>query len=477
MTRQQKLQEIGNINVKEYTSKFIIPTPHNFYKNDKSVFQKLEDIGWKIHNKDINDRKLASYNIKAYIYDNMVPSLNDNESEFIDSFNSLFLTKEINKEVELTDGKDTPTNYNFNLKSVDLWIFEEHIAFFVLNIDLDYTKYTIDQLSYFHTLLRGFKFLQLDTSDKMKLTQTPVFKGERFDVLEYLISLTNVKGNQSFLKITNDVCKDLFNPLYPIYNTSINAKLLTAMQTEKATYSDGSAIEEFYTEDLQILDVKSEDILTEVPFYLASCIPLSSTPDSLIPNNGYLFDNLKQGGFNIWKYSSGVTLHDSCVIFGLENKGGPVVDNTNDQFYFIYMLNLYINFQIRYLESTLINKDFESLDIGYWYKKLQKLKNQFLTKEIAIKFQENEFHKSVTKALKTDEMIEEVTHNLVETKNITKDDVGIYITLIGFIFVSIFQDPIKNFFNEYAFFTLAFAIPIGIIAFIKRRKLKKIFKL
>lgn len=37
MTRKEKLKEIGNMYLSACASKFIIPVPHKFYDNEKSV--------------------------------------------------------------------------------------------------------------------------------------------------------------------------------------------------------------------------------------------------------------------------------------------------------------------------------------------------------------------------------------------------------------------------------------------------------
>jgi len=222
-------------------------------------------------------------------------------------------------------------------------------------------------------------------------------------------------------------------------------------------------------------------ILDEVPFYIATCSSMDGIDKSFIAHDDYIYKLINENGYNLWKYSAGVTIHDSSVFFGLGKDCGPLVSNMQNSFYFIYMLNLYINFQLRYIEHRLIDENFESIDINYWYKKLQKLKNQFITSDIAIKFQENEVHNSMSEALKNSLMIGEVTENLLETKNITQNNRGLYLTLFGFIFVTIIQEPLNNFLTPYLIEYSSYIIPMVVsilgIIFIYRAKILKLFKL
>lgn len=410
----------------------------------------------------------------------MIPQFSDNqEQEFLDENKSILLNKKINKKIELLslDGIE----YSFILQNIDLWIFEEHISFFVFNIDLDYIKYSLNQLANFHKILRSFKNLRIEKSEnKIIFKQSEITEGEKYDILSYLLELTGKED--TFLNINENDCKNLVekttqkeNFLFPIYNTSINAKLLVGMQLKEDKFSDSSLIEEYTQDSISFNDVRLS-ILEELPYYVASCMETFPTMH-FIPSESYLYGKVEEGGFSPWKYSSGVTIYDSCAIVGLKSHGGPVVSNINSNFYFIYMLNLYISFQIRYIENKIINKNFESIDINYQYKKLQTLKNHFLADEIAVKFQENEFHSSVCSALRAKNIIEEVTSNLMETKAITQSNKGVILTLGSFLFVSIFQDPLMEQFKQYSFQITAIAMPTVYLVYKYRVKLRKLFKL
>jgi hypothetical protein len=428
MTRQEQLKEIGEMIPDKFMSKIIIPIPHNFYDNNSAILWNMRVVyDWKILNS--KNREIGAFNIKKYIYDNMIPNIKDKD-EHINKNKSVLLRKEIKQNAKLD-------HYDFYINSIDLWIFDEHVGFFTLDIDIDHSKYTIDQLSEFNRQFREFKFLNVEKNNQQIIFKKAAGFTEPNEVLSWLLNFTT-KDGLSFLNTTKEDCINS-----QIYNTSTNAKLMTAVQTKTTTFSNGQEIEPLHTEDLHFTTINGTSTLEEVPFYLASCSTLSPIP-GYTNNEEYIHSLVDNGGFNIWKYSSGITIYDSFALFGLGYDGGPIVSNMKNNFYFIYMLNLYINIQIRFIEYELINQDFESLDIQYRYKQLQILKNQFIAKEIAIKFQDNEIHKSILSALNTEDMISEVTENLIETKDITQNQLGIYITLFGFIAVSILEESLTK---------------------------------
>ena len=474
MTRQEELKEIGEMIPNDFVSHFIIPIPHKFYKNDSDIFSKIRKTKWNVIN-DISkfpSRQLGAFNIKSYIYENMISPLD--EKNHIDRYSSLLLKRSINKQARID-------NFLFNIKEIDLWIFDEHVSFFTIIVDIDCTNYTVNELSEFNRQFREFKFLDIkEKDDEFIFSRVKGFQESDNGFFEYLIALTMI-DNKSFLNINKSECTNMkdknnkHNSLYTIYNTSTNAKVLTATQTQTSKFSNGKEIEPLHESDLHYGTINGTSTLEEVPFYLASCSSLNPAK-GFTNNEGYIYSLVDNGGFNIWKYSSGLTIHDSFALFGLSNDGGPVVANTKNQFYFIYILNLYINFQSRFIENKLINEEFESLDINYWYKKLQRLKNQFVTQEVGVKFQENEIHTSMFSALKTEEMLSEITDNLMETREITQNNLGMYMTLIGFIFFSVLEEPITNLVSK----NLEIIIPTFIILFVvwlkKKRFIKKYIK-
>jgi len=475
MTRQEKLKEIGNMEIDKYALKFIIPIPHKFYDNSSDVFNDIESLDWKINNKS-KEILLGGYNIKTYIYENMILPLKD-KSKFLVDFCSLYLSKEINQKFSLnTIFKDKNITFEFELTNLDLWVFEEHIGFFVLDIKLNKTNPLIDEIVLFNRVFREFKYLSLQkTNSKIILLNTEYIKS--YDFVEYLLDFTK-KDKKSFLNIQiGDIKEKDDNYFNTIYNTTTNAKLLIGIQIKNTAFLNNQLIKEDNQTNINEDIAKTMSILEEIPFYIATCSYLDNSDKSFIYDDSYIYKIVQNQGVNLWKYSSGIVLHDSFALVGLANDGGPVVNNVNNSFYFVYMLNLYIYFQIRYIERKIIDKHFESREIAYLYKKLQKLKNQFITEDIAIKFQENEINKITLEALKTNQILSEVTNNLVETKQITDNNLGLYISLGGFAFVSVFQESLQEFFKNHTLPILAIGVPLAGILYINRHRIEKWLKL
>ena len=471
MIRKEKLEEIGDMKLDDYSLKVIIPIAHKFYKNSDSAFDTIKDLDWSILNK--NNQALhtfGAYNIKKYICENVIPQFDDTKANcFLDNLNSLILRKELNKNIIL---QNKNLEYIIKIENIDLWIFEEHIGFFVLNIKQT-KNYTVDDFSNIHNIIRNFKFLEVKENNNNIYFINKGYQ-ETTDIITYLLNFTNKKNN-SFLNITIDELM-INNNLQTIYNSSTNAKLLIGMQFQKDKFSNGSNIEE----DDEIIDfytINETSILEEVSFYISSCLRLNIDNKSFIPDITYISSILEENSLSIWKYSKGLALHDSCAFIGIRDDGGPIVENTDEIFYFIYILNLYISFQIKFIEKSIINKDFEARDINYYYRKLQNLKNQFISNEIAIKFQENEVHHIISKSLKISTLLSEVTENLLETKEITQNNLGIYITLISFMFVSILQKPLENFFIQNFNILLPIIVFLISIVYYYRNKIRNYFKI
>lgn len=466
MTRQKKLSEIGNLKLSEYSLKMIIPCPHNFYVNKENIFNEIK--GWKILNKS-KQKAFESHNIKTYVYDNVVPELNDkNTKNFLEKNKTLIFSKKLNDRFELKD-------FKFIISNIDLWIFDEHIAFFSLEIELeDFQNFTIDQITEFHQSIRRYKFFSLKPGNEQYKKIIDNGNKETLEYINYLLNLTNIK-DKSFLNISLNTCKfksekDEINEMYHIYNSTTNAKLLIGMQTEKTQYSNGREIEELEENEITLTSTKNVSILEEATFYIATCSSLTPKKD-WIPNESYIYDCLSTNKLSLWKYSLGVILHDNAVFLGLNNDGGKVIENVNGSFYFIYMLNLYISNQIRYLEHMIIDSSFESLEIDHYYEQLQKLKNQFISDDIGIKFQENELNRVFIKAFKINELLSQVTNNLLQTKEISKNNRNLIFAILAYPLINNFIsfDWIKN-----NILLTVLLIGIGFFAIKKRKRIIKV---
>jgi hypothetical protein len=241
------------------------------------------------------------------------------------------------------------------------------------------------------------------------------------------------------------------------------------MQIEKSQFSDGKEIIELQENEITSSS-KNINILDEATYLIATCSSLNQ-PKNLIPSDSYIYDSLTTNKFSLWKYSLGVILHDNTVFLGLNNYGGNVIRNVNSSFYFIYMLNLYIYNQIRYLEHMIIDSSFESLEIEHYFEKLQKLKNQFISDDVGIKFQENELNRVFIKSYKTNELLSQVTSNLLQTKEISKNNRNLIFAILAFPFINDFipSDWIKN-----NILLTVLLIAIGLFAIKKRKKIIKV---
>ena len=443
MTRQEKLNEIANSQLQKavdgyaYSSKFIIPIAHNFYENKKKVFSDIEDLGWTILNKkDKKIRQFDAYNIKQYIYDNMIPNTKELDDSFIKEFSSTVLTKDIKHKLFITKNKN---NYEIILESINLWIFEKKIGFLVLNLKSE-QNYSLDEYSNIHFILKQFKFVNFKDKEDGTIEVSSNGYVDTDDIIEYLLFKHKAK---LFLNITKEELKET-----PIYQSSTNAKFIVGMQIDKTKFSDNTEIEDSI-DKLDYDNLSEIGILDEIPYFVATASKMKYEENkSYINSESYIAKQVNDNALNIWKYSSGIAVYDSCAFIGLKDDGGPVVSNVNTNFYFIYILNLYVYFKIKDIEHKYIDKNFESSSVNFWYRKLQKLKNQFFSKEIGIKFQENEVHKMISKSLKIESLLNEVKNNLVTSKEIVKDNIGIYIAFSAFIVVNfisnLFEDPLKE---------------------------------
>ena len=256
--------------------------------------------------------------------------------------------------------------------------------------------------------------------------------------------------------------------------------MITAIQIDTDTIKDNNdnevAIEGSFEEELKFIEIDGSSTLDEMPYYLATTSDIY--PDRLFEaSEAYIYSLMNEGGISLWKYWSGVAIEDSLAFFSLKSGGSGIVNSARNNVYFIYMLNLYINYQLRYLEHTLIDKDFINIDNIYpKIMDLQRLNNQFIGNEIAIKFQPNEIHQAISKALQTKEMFEEIENNIAKTYELTKDNTNIIITIfMGFAtFIGAFlsKDKIISFYDKHtntAITITIFVILFVIIGIVKRK--------
>ncbi len=484
MTRQEQLNAIGRLkpSLFEYDGKkstnhisyFIIPVPHKVYdtKDPKKFFAIVKESHWSIINpKDENLRPYdTNKSIKKYIYENFIPILKDEEKEIIYENKNLLLNFKIKHSSKLNINGEI---FDILLNDIDLWILDEHIAFFVLKVELP-TEHSFNVTTISSKLNRSFRdFRNIYVDNDIFYTEN-----RGISLIEWLFSLT-CKDKESFLCIKPEKFEKEF---YHIYHTSYYAKMLTAIHIDSDTV-DGVEIEPPFENNLIFDDIDSIGVLDEVAFYLA-------TTSDIYPSRNYETDEeyiyamFKKGGISLWKYWTGIALDDSVAFFSLKSGGSGIVNECRNLNYLLYILNLYINYKLRDFEHTLIDKDFTNLDKIYSkFIEFQQLRNETLTQEVAIKFQPNEIHSSIAKALRTEEIFGEVKENIIDTLELTKSNTDIIITIGGasvtFLGVWISQDELLGFYDSHPVITV-FSILVFVIIMVaiiaKRSKVIKFFK-
>jgi hypothetical protein len=143
-----------------------------------------------------------------------------------------------------------------------------------------------------------------------------------------------------------------------------------------------------------------------------------------------------------------------------------------------------VDYKLRDFEHTIIDKDFTNIDKIYAkFMELQQLRNEILTKEVAIKFQPNEIHASIAKALRTDEIFGEVKENIIDTLELTKSNTDIIMTIGGFFVtflgVWISQDKLFSFYDKHPLMTILFLLILVVsivVVMVNRSKIIKFFK-
>ena len=450
MTRQETLKGIGECkpstftqaNIKNQMSYFIIPTPHEVYKkkNYWELIFNFKKLGWEVANpKEAEADRIFSHDarsmgsIKSYLYNQMLPQMQNNVSqidEFFSENQNLLLQKDTSS--SQYNFKCNEYETTFHLDAIDLWILDEHIAFFVLKTRLtaEDESSVSDISSKFNRTMRDFKALYYD--DKKQLFSNSAEQG--VSVLDWLYSLVEIE-EKSLLSHTEEKVQTLQNrdEYYPIFHTSYNAKMITAMHIDEMQIN-GEDIEPTFKSDLIHSQINGTSAIEETPYYLASTSELYPSK-GWESNEEFLNDQVNNGEINIWKYWSGVVLHDSMAFFSIGDGGSAVVNSARNSYYFIYILNLYVNYKLRYFEHKLIDSEFTSIENIYpMFTDLQRLKNQFMGMEISSLFQPNIVHQAIGGAMKTDDIFDEIKDNVEGTLNLTTQNTDIMITAIISIF-------------------------------------------
>ena len=498
MTRQERITEIGKLKpstfkdwetkeplAKNQMSYFIVPFAHEIYekKSPTRIVENLKILNWNLVNNkekrilcDTGDGRFME-SIKLYLYDEMVPKYEKINEHFLLQKNLIFQKNDLQKEWTFRSYFRGEIDFetNFLLDGLDLLIVDKHIAFFSIKTQLclDDTSSVSDISAKFNRNMKDFRNMYVDL-------QTHTFSNDNnagVSVFEWFSSLVELE-NTSLLSESSPSLREIQNykEFYPIYNASYNAKMITAMHVDEMEVN-GEEIEPAFEDDLITMNIDGTSSLEEMPYLLATTSELYPSK-AWEGNEEYINEQIGNGQINIWKYWSGVVLHDSMAFFSIGDGGSAIVNSARNSYYFIYMLNLYAAYKVRYFEYQLIDNEFISIEnIRSHFSDLQRLKNQYMCTELSSLFQPNVVHEAIKSAMKTDDMYDEVKDNIEATLEITSRNTDIIVTALLSIFsiggMYFNQDMLMNFFEKHQWYAVGIALVIAtfIIIAVKKRSL------
>jgi hypothetical protein len=253
---------------------------------------------------------------------------------------------------------------------------------------------------------------------------------------------------------------------YPIFNSSYNAKMITGIHIDEDSVAN-EEIEGAYTEDLISMYIDGVSTLEELPYLLATTSELYPTK-MWEGNEEYIFAEIGNGQINVWKYWSGVALYDSLAFFSVAEGGSAIINSARNSYYFIYMLNLYAIYKLRYFENELIDDDFVSIEnIRPLLSDLQRLKNQYMCSELSALFQPNIVHQAIKNAIHVDDMYEEIKENIEVTLELTERNTDIIMTIVFSLFsmVGLYfnQDKLIEVFTDHPKLSIAGLAVLAIV--------------
>lgn len=480
MTRQEKITHIGKTvasvfseHTKNHMSYFIIPIPQNLFNtyNPKEVLTDFEALGWTLKNAQeeltirgntpsadkeqrIFPNDPTNMNaIKSYIYGQMLPTFtykrDKKDKDFCnflrDSNNLMFQKEDLEKKWKVHNSQTT-SSMSIELDGIDLWIFNRDLSFFTIRtkqaLDDDTTLTEIS--SSFNRILREFQKAYVDEVNHTFSNN----KEMGISIVEWLLKLTTKeKADKSLLNIQEN---DLINSI--IYTNSYYAKMITAVHLDIDNKFEKDILSTTES-DIDSRNVASVDSMQELPFLLGSTSELYPSP-TWENNEQYIYDQINFSGINIWKNWSGIAMKDAMAFFAMGEGGQNIVNQARHGYYFIYMLNLYINYSLRSFEHKLIDKEFVDIENIYpLYVEQQRLRNQFMSVEIATKFQPNIIHNAISKAMQTDDIYNEIKTNIDTTLSLTQKNTDMMITAVVSIFtfsgIWISQDKLLTLISQY----------------------------
>ena len=501
MTRQERITAIGKLKpstfnhwetkeplAKNQMSYFIIPFAHEIYekKAPSKIVKGLESLSWNLVNN--KDRRILSDtgdgrfmdSIKLYLYDEMVPKYEKIDEHFLLQKNLIFQKNDLQKEWTFRSFFRGEVDFEtkFLLDGIDLLIVDKHIAFFSIKTQLCLSddSSVSDISAKYNRNMKDFRNMYVDV-------KTNTFSNdEKAGVSVFAWLATLVRNDTECLLSASD--KTLVEiqkkkAYYPIYNASYNAKMITAMHVDEMEVN-GEEIEPAFKDDLITMKIDGTSSLEEMPYLLATTSELY--PSKMWEGNEeYINEQIGNGQINIWKYWSGVVLHDSMAFFSIGDGGSAIVNSARNSYYFIYMLNLYASYKVRYFEYELIDNEFISIEnIRSQFTDLQRLKNQYMCTELSSLFQPNVVHEAIKGAMKTDDLYDEVKDNIEATLEITSRNTDIILTALVSIFtvggMYFNQEMLMDYFNEHQWTAVGITAILATIILVGVKKRSSIIR-
>jgi hypothetical protein len=459
MKRIDYLNLINDEYIEAGKFKIIIPFPHRSFKtiDYTKAGEKIQD--WEIIN--LSEEKKKSFlnndfiNLQPFICNNLL--INNKEN---DDIHCVILEKNWEFDIRVCD----ESNYCISTLSSDkinLWIFEDNIAFFVLNFYIKEKTKVKDVLKTLF-LLKNFRKIYYETGSF-------TLKGQK-TLIDFLF-----ENSKNILNITKEDIDEKLNnkndDLSFIFNMYEKAKIFSVIKinTVKSERSK---------KDLDFFENARYDFFRELSFYFASGIEIDAQKGAY---DGDIYRQLEEGGIFIDQNVSSVVLYDGVNITVNNKVDDRRVDEYEINTYLIYMINLYIAYKSRYYEYKLNDKYmFFDINAIVSYKKLVFAKNFLFSESIGTTYKNNIIHQKVSNVLNSKNLLESVFQKLEKTQEIYTKNLNFIIAFFTIIFSFLFAEPIKKFaerFIENSFISVTVTFLLIVLFFVGLFWLKnKIFK-
>jgi len=459
MKRFDYLNTIGNEFIEEGKFKIIIPFPHRSFKkiDYTKTDKKIND--WEIINLSEKDKKSFLkndfINLQPFICNNILINNKDN-----DDIHCVILEKNWESNIKVCNEKHYCIS-TLNIDTINLWIFEDNIAFLVLNFYVK-EKTKVNDVLETIGLLKNYRKIYFD-DDSFSVKGNTKF-------IDFLYEISNDVLNISKEDI-DDNLNNKKDDLSFIFNMYEKAKIFSLIKINSVACNR-------LERDLNFFDNTKYDFFREISFYFASGIKIDAQKGAY---DGDIYRQLEDGGIFIDQNVSSVVLYDGVNITVNDNVEKKKIEEYEINTYLIYMINLYIAYRSRYYEYKLNDKYmFFDINAVISYKKLVFAKNFLFSESIGTTYKNNIIHQKVSNVLNSKNLLESVFEKLEKTQEIYTKNLNFIIAFFTIIFSFLFVEPVKKFTEKYlesSFISLivTFVLIIGFFAGIFWLK-NKIFK-